>query len=270
MKCLPMSWGMTLRACAMIPYGLSFLLFLGEERLAAEEAPHAASKEEPIYRMMRREMVENQLRARGLRSETVLEVMEKVPRHLFVPDALRDQAYADAPLPIGHDQTISQPYIVAFMTEMLEVEKGNRVLEIGTGSGYQAAVLAELAQEVYTIEILEPLYHSAKERVGALGYRNVHFRRGDGWLGWPEASPFDKIMVTAAAKTIPEALVRQLKEGGRMILPLGEGEFQYLVIGAKRKGSLEMSQTIPVRFVPLVHAGEKKGEGAEDEEEVER
>lgn len=224
------------------------------------------STEAPLFQTMRHDMVEKQLEARGIQNPRVLEAMRKVPRHLFVPEVLRLKAYVDSPLPIGHDQTISQPYIVAYMTEMLEVLPEDRVLEIGTGSGYQAAVLAELAREVYTIEILESLYRTAKEVVESLGYRNVFFSYGDGWKGWPEKAPFDKIIVTAAASDIPQELVEQLKEEGRMILPLGE-ELQHLIIGEKRQGKFQTTRTIPVRFVPLVHGTDKTGKGKGDEKE---
>ena len=210
-------------------------------------------------------MVEKQLRSRGIRDERVLQAMQKVPRHLFVPKSFRSEAYADGPLPIGYDQTISQPYIVAYMTEALQVEPGDRVLEIGTGSGYQTAVLAELAREVSTVEILEPLQKEAKDRLRELGYQNIFFEWGDGRLGWPEKSPFDKIMVTAAASVVPDTLAAQLKEGGRMVLPLGE-ENQQLVLGFKKGGRLQTTPLLPVRFVPLIHGAKKMGGKERDNE----
>jgi protein-L-isoaspartate(D-aspartate) O-methyltransferase len=195
-------------------------------------------------------MVEEQLRARGIRDPQVLDAMTRVPRHLFVPDASRVEAYADHPLPIGHGQTISQPYIVAFMTEALQLEKSHRVLEIGTGSGYQAAVLSELAGEVFTIEIVEPLAASARRTLADNGYTNVTVRAGNGYLGWPEHAPFDRIMVTAAPDDVPPALVEQLKVGGLMAIPVGIG-VQELRILRRTPGGLDTLATLPVRFVPM-------------------
>lgn len=199
----------------------------------------------------RSRMVNEQLRKRNIRDERVLEVMSRVPRHLFVPEAQRADAYGDYPLPIGHGQTISQPYIVAFMTEALRVQPDHRVLEIGTGSGYQAAVLAELVREVYTIEIVRPLGESARKTLESLGYRNVHVRIGDGYRGWPEHSPFDRIMVTAAPEAVPPALVEQLALGGLMAVPVGSVA-QELRILRKNRDGLELLDTMPVRFVPMV------------------
>src|SRR5512145_251463 len=199
----------------------------------------------------RSRMVNEQLRKRNIRDERVLEVMSRVPRHLFVPEAHRADAYGDYPLPIGHGQTISQPYIVAFMTEALRVQPDHRGLEIGTGSGYQAAVLAELVREVYTIEIVGPLGESARKTLEPLGYRNVHVRIGDGYRGWPEQSPFDRIMVTAAPEAVPPALVDQLALGGLMAVPVGSVS-QELRILRKNRDGLELLDTMPVRFVPMV------------------
>jgi protein-L-isoaspartate(D-aspartate) O-methyltransferase len=204
----------------------------------------------------RTRMVDQQLRARGIRDEAVLAAMRKVPRHLFVPEEERRFAYADAPQPIGFGQTISQPYIVAFMSEALQVEPGHKVLEIGTGSGYQAAVLAELAGEVYTIEIVEPLAGRAKATLEELGYRNVHVRAGNGYLGWPEQAPFDRVMVTAAPEQIPQPLVDQLKEGGLMAIPVGVGD-QMLQILRKTPDGMRILDTLPVRFVPMTGKPEK-------------
>ncbi|WP_435626453.1 protein-L-isoaspartate(D-aspartate) O-methyltransferase [Candidatus Ferrigenium straubiae] len=186
-------------------------------------------------------------------SPAVVAAMEKVERHRFVPGALATLAYLNRPLPIGHGQTISQPFIVALMTDLMKVKAGDKVLEIGTGSGYQAAVLAELAKSVYSIEIIEPLGMEAGERLMALGYRNVQTRVGDGYYGWPEAAPFDAIMVTAAASHVPPPLIKQLKPGGRMVIPLGtQFMTQYLMLVEKKKdGSLTNRQILPVRFVPL-------------------
>ena len=183
----------------------------------------------------------------------VMEAMTRVPRHKFVPDILIPYAYANRPLPIGEGQTISQPYIVAVMTDLLEIKQVDVVLEIGTGSGYQAAVLAELAKQVYSIEIIEPLYKSATKRLAGLGYSNVTTQLGDGYYGWPEHAPFDAIMVTAAAGQVPPPLIRQLKPGGKMIIPVG-GAFmtQFLLLIEKRvDGTVSTRQILPVRFVPL-------------------
>jgi protein-L-isoaspartate(D-aspartate) O-methyltransferase len=196
------------------------------------------------------EMVDEQLRARGIRDPRVLEAMTRVPRHAFVPAAGRDEAYGDHPLPIGHGQTISQPYIVAFMSEALRLEPSHRVLEIGTGSGYQAAVLAALAKEVYTIEIVAPLAEQARERLPALGYRNVEVRTGNGYLGWPERAPYDRVMVTAAPDHVPDALLKQLKIGGLMAIPVGTG-IQELRILRRTATGTETLSTLPVRFVPM-------------------
>ena len=198
----------------------------------------------------RRRMVEVQLRGRDIRQARVLDVMGTVPRHLFVPEPERDRAYNDTPLPIGHGQTISQPYIVAFMTQELDIEPGHRVLEIGTGSGYQAAVLGALAKEVYTIEIVAPLAERARQILTSLGYRNINIRTGNGYLGWPEHAPYDRIMVTAAPDEVPAALVQQLKVGGLMAIPVGTG-VQVLLILRRTPTGMETLRTLPVRFVPM-------------------
>ena len=204
------------------------------------------------YAAARRAMVEWQLAARDIDDERVLEAMRRVPRHELVPAPLRDEAYRDYPLPIGHDQTISQPYIVAFMTQALEPRAGDRVLEVGTGSGYQAAVLAELVREVYTIEIVAPLGERARADLARLGYPNVHVRIGDGYEGWPEEAPFDAIIVTCAPEAVPQPLVDQLREGGRMIIPVGDprrGQELYLL--EKRGAEVVRRAILPVRFVPM-------------------
>lgn len=198
----------------------------------------------------RQRMVDTQLKARDIRDARVLDAMFKVPRHLFVPESQRADAYIDAPLPIGYGQTISQPYIVAFMTQALHVEPGDRVLEIGTGSGYQAAVLGELAKEVYTIEIVPRLAEWAGETLKKLGYRNIQVRTGNGYLGWPEHAPYDRIMVTAAPDEVPAALVSQLKVGGVMAIPVGTG-YQELRILRRTATGTETLGTLPVRFVPM-------------------
>ena len=200
----------------------------------------------------RRRMVDEQLRARDIRSPRVLDAMLTVPRHLFVPEPLRAEAYRDSPLPIGLDQTISQPYIVAFMTEALDVQPGHRVLEIGTGSGYQAAVLGLLAKDVYTIEILPPLAERARGTLSALGYRNIQVRTGNGYLGWPEHAPYDRIMVTAAPDEVPTALVDQLKIGGLMAIPVGTVTQELRILRRTATG-METLTTLPVRFVPMTN-----------------
>jgi len=198
-------------------------------------------------------MVAEQLASpgRGITNARVLTAMGKVPRHEFVPGRLRSEAYQDWPLPIGHGQTISQPYIVAFMTEQLEPRPNDRVLEIGTGSGYQAAVLAELVAQVYTIEIIDDLAKRAAADLKRLAYTNVQVRAGDGYKGWPEAAPFDAIIVTCAPERVPQPLIEQLKDGGRMIIPVGPAWDQELVRLRKRGGKLERQTVLPVRFVPM-------------------
>jgi len=201
----------------------------------------------------RARMVDWQIEGRGIKDPNVLMAMRVVPRHAFVPETEDRYAYADRPLPIGNDQTISQPYIVAFMTEALKLDPNSTVLEIGTGSGYQAAVCAEICRQVYTIEIVEDLAKVAAKRLKELGYPNVSVRAGDGYFGWPEHAPFDAIIGTAAAGRIPEPLIQQLKPGGRMILPYsGRDGLQYLLLVTKdRKGSLQKSTVMPVQFVPM-------------------
>lgn len=208
-----------------------------------------------VYRTARERMVETQIKNRGIIDEKVLKAMLKVPRHLFVEPALRDQAYGDYPLPIGEGQTISQPYIVALMTEALELKGTERVLEVGTGSGYQTAILAEIALWVYTIEKNPSLQEKAKKiLLQELGYKNITFKVGDGTLGWKEASPFDAIIVTAASPQIPSPLMEQLAEGGRIIIPVGDEFSQMLIKGVKTGGILHTKTLEPVRFVKLIGA----------------
>lgn len=197
-------------------------------------------------------MVQQQLVTRGIKDERVLTAMRKVPREEFVPADQRSDAYQDGPLPIGYDQTISQPYIVAFMTEQLRLDPADRILEIGTGSGYQAAILAELVEDVYTIELVEPLAKTAEATLQRLGYKNVHLKVGDGYKGWPEEAPFDAIIVTCAPDKVPQPLVDQLKDTGRMIIPVGERFAQQLYVLEKKNGQLKESVTLPVRFVPMM------------------
>lgn len=200
-------------------------------------------------------MVTRQLQPRGLTDPRVLDAMRKVPRHRFVPLEVEASAYDDTPLPIGFGQTISQPYIVGYMSEMLHIEPQHRVLEIGTGSGYQAAILAELAREVYSVELLPELAARARLTLEALGYRNIHLRVGDGYLGWQEEAPFDRIIVTAAPPHLPQALVDQLAVGGRLVAPVGTAE-QWIRIVSRTPERVLDQTTIPVRFVPLVRAPE--------------
>ncbi len=206
------------------------------------------------YAKARKKMVDRQLTGPGrdISNKAVLKAMGEVPRHEFVPKIQQRNAYADSPLPIGHQQTISQPYIVAFMTEQLDPKPNDRVLEIGTGSGYQAAVLSGLVKEVYTIEIVEPLAKRAAATLKKLGYKNVHVKAGDGYKGWPEKAPFDAIIVTCAPEKVPEPLVKQLRDGGRMIIPVGkQGTVQHLFLLRKKGTKIEKESILPVRFVPM-------------------
>lgn len=205
------------------------------------------------WAQQRRAMVQEQLRGRDIRHEAVLKAMGKVPRHQFVPEAERALAYADQPLPIGHQQTISQPYIVAYMTQVVDPRPEQRVLEVGTGSGYQAAVLAEIVKEVYTIELLPELAKQAEKRLKKLSYRNIKVKASDGYLGWPDAGPFDSIVVTCGAEHVPEPLVKQLKPGGKMVIPVGKTlNTQWLRLITKGKDGQPTSRDLlPVRFVPL-------------------
>ena len=209
------------------------------------------------YSLLRERMVAKQLEARDIKDKKVLAAMRKVPRHLFVPENYRHLAYEDYPLPIGEGQTISQPYIVALMTQVINPNAQMKVLEIGTGSGYQAAILAELCAKVYTVEIIEILGERAKGVLQKL-YGNVFVRIGDGYQGWPEFAPFDAIIVTCAPTHVPQPLVEQLREGGRMVIPVGEAGAQQLVVLTKNKGKLIEEQVIPVRFVPMVDSKGKK------------
>ena len=209
------------------------------------------------FEQARERMVSEQIEARGVRDARVLAAMRRVPRHEFVPFGQRAYAYEDRPLPIGHGQTISQPYIVAVMSEALELDGSEKVLEIGTGSGYQAAVLAELAAEVYTIEIVEPLAERAADDLKRLGFEKLRVRAGDGYRGWPEAAPFDAIIVTAAPDHVPQSLVDQLAVGGRMVIPVGR-MFQELVLITRDEQGVRHEDLLAVRFVPMVGEAEKK------------
>ncbi len=199
----------------------------------------------------RQKMVFEQIKQRGITNQTVLEAMSKVPRHYFVPPHLVHLAYSDSPLPINYDQTISQPYIVAYMTDIADIKPEDKVLEIGTGSGYQAAVLGELAQEVYTIEIIPELAEKARQILNKLGYDNIYFKIGDGYKGWPEQAPYQRILVTAAPENIPPALIDQLALNGKMVIPVGK-YFQQIVIITKTNDGITQEKTIPVRFVPMI------------------
>lgn len=235
--------------------------------LANIPQPRTQDAKADPYRIKRERMVATQIDWRGVRAgrvgvrdEAVLDAMRRVPRHEFVPKRYKSRAYTDSPLPIGYDQTISQPYIVGFMTEMLKVKKEHSVLEIGTGSGYQAAVLAEIVDDVYSIEIIKELGEQVKARLERLNYQNITVRIGDGYFGWEEHAPFDAIIVTAAADHIPPPLVRQLKPGGRMGIPVG-GRFQVqnlLIVEKALDGTVTTKQVMPVRFVPLTRSQKKE------------
>ncbi len=207
------------------------------------------------YEFQRRAMVSQQIEARGVNDRKVLSVLQQIPRHLFVPKNVREYAYDDTALPIGHNQTISQPYIVGFMTEQLDADSSHIILEIGTGSGYQAAVLSQLVKEVYTIEIIPELGNKAAAVLKELGYNNVRVKIGDGYQGWPEIAPFDRIIVTAAPEDIPPKLIEQLKPGGRMVIPKGPRWFgqDLLVVDKDLENAVKVRKTIPVIFVPMVH-----------------
>jgi protein-L-isoaspartate(D-aspartate) O-methyltransferase len=242
-------------------WGLGFFLFLGmlSTLFGAPAVPRAEDQEDVKFRLLRERMVQQQIAnppgyRDPVRDDRVLSAMRIVPRHRFVDAEHLPRAYGDHPLPIGFGQTISQPYIVALMTEMLEVGPEHRVLEVGTGSGYQAAILSALVGEVYTIEIVEPLGNRAADRLKRLGYVNIHVKIGDGYFGWEEKAPFDRIIVTCAATLIPPPMLRQLKPGGKMCIPVG-GQYtvQNLTMVEKSlEGTVTMRKTIPVRFVPLV------------------
>jgi protein-L-isoaspartate(D-aspartate) O-methyltransferase len=228
---------------AKLIFGLLVMLIMGQANFVRADDGEVKSREE---------MVRKQLVAGGIRNPEVLQAMTEVPRHEFVPNSLRPYAYADGPLPIGHGQTISQPFVVAFMTQALELSKEDSVLEVGTGSGYQAAILGKLAKEVYTIEIVQPLAETAKGVLSKLGFENVHVRFGDGYMGWPEKAPFEAIIVTCAPDHVPEPLTSQLKEGGRLVIPVGEaGGVQQLILLRKRNGQISKEKMLDVRFVPM-------------------
>ena len=218
--------------------------------------PACSQGDDDVFAAARRLMVRTQLAARDIADTSVLQTMAEIPRHEFVPPNLKDMAYQDRPLPIGEGQTISQPYIVAYMTQALDLQAGDKVLEIGTGSGYQAAVLARLVEHVYTIEIIPSLGDSARQLLQRQGHDNVTVRVGDGYVGWPSEAPFDAIMVTAAPDHVPPALVEQLAEGGRLVLPVGD-HYQELLRLTKREGEIHTESLLPVRFVPMTGQAQK-------------
>jgi len=235
--------------CTVFLLGIFFLIF---------PLSHSIFAEDP-YVQKRQAMIENDIKGRGIKDQRVLNVMGKIPRHLFVDEHIRNRAYGDHPLPIGEGQTISQPYVVALMTEALQLKPSDRVLEIGTGSAYQAAVLAGIVKEVCTVEIRKSLAERAEKRIKAFGYANIKVKYGDGYYGWEEFAPFDAIIITAAVNHIPPPLIRQLKEGGRLILPLGSTVYyQTLTLATKRKGELDVEQMGAVAFVPMIGESEKK------------
>lgn len=240
---------------------MRWLALVGALALVACGEPRAESQAAPDPRTERAAeraaMVRQQLQARDVRDPRVLEAMRRVPRHLFVPQAERGAAYEDHPLPIGHDQTISQPYIVGLMTQLAQVREGQRVLEVGTGSGYQAAVLAELGAEVYTIEIVAPLGERARALLAELGYDRVHVRIGDGYAGWPEHQPFDAVVVTAAPREIPQPLLDQLRIGGRLVAPIGTG-VQDLVVVTRTDSGYTRRTIAPVQFVPMTGRAQER------------
>lgn len=207
---------------------------------------------------IRYRMVAEQIQARGVKDERVLEVMRSIPRHEFVPDRWKEEAYSDNPLPIGEEQTISQPYIVALMTELLKLRGQEKVLEIGTGSGYQTAILSKLVQQVYTIEILPNLAEAVNERFHQSGYTNISGRCGDGYEGWSEEAPFDAIIVTAASMHVPQPLVDQLSRGGRMVIPVGERHQELLFLCKAEDGTVERQIIAPVLFVPMIGKAQKR------------
>ena len=233
---------------SLVIFLLAFALFSASYILASDP-----------YLQKREWMVDHDIKGRGIKDKKVLEAMEKIPRHLFVDDYLKDRAYADHPLPIGEGQTISQPYVVALMTEALKLKPTDRVLEIGTGSGYQAAVLAEIVKEVHTIEIRKSLAEKADKRLKDLGYKNIKVKYADGYFGWEEFAPFDAIILTASANHIPPPLIMQLKEGGRLIIPLGSTVYyQTLTLATKKKNELYLEQMGSVAFVPMTGDVQKK------------
>ncbi len=243
-------WPAVVRAIMVI---LLFGVIQGDMTAKAAQAEASTNNEnQKAFQRMKTSMIKNQLIARDINDPTVIRAFEAVDRHRFVPEHLQDMAYEDRPLPIGEGQTISQPYIVAFMTQSLDLENTDRVLEIGTGSGYQAAILAEIAAHVYTIEIIESLGNRAKAVLDKAGYDNVDVKIGDGFKGWPEHAPFDAVIVTCAPTDIPDPLKEQLADGGTLVIPVGQAGNQNLRLFKKKDGKLVEQESLPVRFVPMV------------------
>ncbi len=241
----------TIRLCQMktaLKLDISGLLFI----LATFNCSNSQDVKDDKYTNLRQAMVEEQIKDRGIRNQKMLDALSDVPRHKFVPEEYKSRSYDDCPLPIGYNQTISQPYIVAYMTEILDPDSTQTVLEIGTGSGYQAAILSMLYKHVYTIEIVKPLGERAQQLFDAEGYKNITTKIGDGYQGWKEYAPFDAIIVTCAPANIPQPLVDQLAEGGKMIIPVGSHMNQVLYLLEKRKGKIRRTATSPVLFVPMV------------------
>ena len=237
----------------MVTYKTIFFSFIAGAYLCISSFAKATEVNDlsQNYTVQREQMVKSQLEVNGIFDQTVLRAMGSVPRHLFVPKELQKHAYDDTPLPIGYEVTISQPYIVALMTQSAKLSPDNRVLEVGAGSGYQAAVLGQLVKEVYAIEIIKPLAELAEARLKEMGYTNIHVKYGDGYMGWKEHAPYDAIFITAAASTVPPPLIEQLKVGGRLLLPLEEQDGQRLVSFKKTSKGLTEEFSLPVRFVPL-------------------
>ena len=245
-------------ASSALLLGCILLMCLPNSSYAVELTPNSSGLQRPKsypameqFELERRQMVEYQLRARGIQDEAVLNAMSQVPRHQFVDSSWRDLAYSDRPLPIGHQQTISQPYIVAYMTEAAEISTDAKVLEIGTGCGYQAAILGEIAQKVYSIEIIPQLAARARRTLSQLGYENIEVKTGDGYQGWAEHAPYDAIIVTAAPKRIPQPLIDQLAINGKMVIPVGTW-YQEIFVLTKTENGMVKERTIPVRFVPMI------------------
>ncbi len=235
------------------------LALLGATALACGLSPSGAGgDDEARYARQREEMVRTQMEARDINDPLVLAAMRKAPRHLFVPPNMREAAYQDSPLPIGHDQTISQPYIVALMTQLAKAAPGKKALDVGTGSGYQAAVLGEICAQVYSIEILCDLATQAEQRLSAMGYKNIKVKCGDGYAGWPEAAPFDVIIVAAAPREVPQPLIDQLAPGGRLVIPVGGLHQELLVVEKAHDGSVRRFAAGGVRFVPMTGRAEKE------------
>jgi protein-L-isoaspartate(D-aspartate) O-methyltransferase len=237
------------KGCIM-RWTLILLIMIGLQNMPA------LSQDETKFEALREQMIRSQIESRGIKSPSVLDALRAVKRHLFVPENVRNQSYDDGPLPIGEGQTISQPYIVAIMTDLLDVNSTSRVLEIGTGSGYQAAVLGEICKEVYSIEIVDSLCNRARTLLSGLGYTNIWVRCGDGFAGWPDKAPFDGIIVTAAPPEVPAPLIDQLAEGGRLVIPVGS-IWQELKVLVKENGKIRTRDIIPVRFVPMTGEAQK-------------